>query len=1288
MNDHEKTRSQLIAELNQLRARNAALEVTEEKYRGLFENLPVGIFQSTPDGRYRLVNPAFAQMAGYDSPAEMIHDVKNISALYANPADREQVKALFARHGHLDGHTIGYRRKGGETGWLSFFAKCVYDEAGAISYYDGFALDITERKQSEEELRYKAVLLDTISDAVITTDLAFNIQSLNLAAEILYGWTTAEAIGKRMGEVIPTSFVHANNEEVISQFWLEGTWRGEAVQQHKNGSNLNVLSSVNLVRDQDGRPITILAVNHDITQRKQAEEDLRASGADLTALLNAPTDSVALIDPEGYLLKINDSGARRFNSTPDALLGVNIFTRLPPRLAESRKAQIDQVFQTSRPVHFIDTRDGRDLSNHVYPIFDNDNKTVTRAAIYAADITEQRQIAEALRKSEEEYRNLFNNALVALFKTAVHTGKILTANSAAARLFGYPSVDAFIAESTGYAQFADASDWEKILQELHQKGRIDRVEMRSLNNSGQKFWSEASFRLNREEDAVECVAYDISQRKQAHEIQKRLTDRLETGLRTGNIAWWEMELPSGKVIFDDRKAEMLGYAPKLFQVFEDFTALLHPDDYGKAMQAMRAHFEGTADTYEVETRLKTATGEYRWFHDIGRLTEKDDATGFMRFVGIVEDITRRKESEEALKQSEARYKSVVSALSEGLVLQDKSGKIVMVNQSAAEILGLTETQLLGRFLYDSHWQALDEHDQPLAPEDHPAMIALQTGKAVDNTVMNIHVGDGKRAIISFNSRSILNSNQEVSGYVATFTDITERKQAENIQKQLTLQLQRQAHQLQLVMESVPEGVLVIDLNGRILLTNPAATQNLAILADGAKIGDTLQQLGDQPLRNLFHHPQTGLRYQLDWQRQIFELVANPLNDSGTLSGWVIVIHDATEEKEIQQRIQQQERLASVGQLAAGIAHDFNNIMAIISLYTDLLLRDSRIPPDTHDRFAVILDQTIRASDLIRQILDFGRRSVMQRHPIDLVPFFKKWVKLFERTLPENLAISLDFNGGDFFVNADPTHLQQVIMNLVVNARDAMPQGGKLIIQLDHLSKQRPSAPRLSQLARRLLQDESQSDWMRISVQDTGSGIDAQIMPHIFEPFYSTKDRSKGAGLGLAQVFGIVQQHKGEIEVSSEIGTGTIFDIYLPALPVSETKQTLVLDVDMPSGHGETILVVEDNPVLLEVTVTILRELRYQTLSAANGLEALQLLTNSQDEIDLILCDLVMPEMGGKELLLAMRRVGLTNKVVIVTGHSVDEEKQEIMALGVVDWLSKPPSLELLAQAVAKAIQRP
>ena len=1285
MNDNEKTRSQLIAELNQLRARNAALEITEEKYRGLFENLPVGIFQSTPDGQYRLVNPAFVQMAGFNSPEEMIHGVKNISALYADPVDREEVKTLFAQHGHLNGHTIRYRRQDGELRWMSIFAKCVYDDTGAITYYDGFTLDITERKRTEEELQYKAVLLDAISDAVITTDLEFFIQSLNQAAESMYGWTAEEVIGKRMGEMIPTFFINISHEEVISQFLAEGTWRGEAIQHHKNGSKLNVLSSVNLVRDQDGRPTNVLAVNHDITHHKQTEEDLQASGADLTALLNAPTDSVALVDPEGYILKINDSGARRFNSTPDELLGVNIYTRLPPQLAESRKAQIDQVFQTGRPVHFIDTRNGRDLSNHVYPVFAKDNKTVTRAAIFAADITEQRHTAEAFQKSEEEYRNLFNNALVALFKTAVNTGKILTANSAAARLFGYPSLEAFTVESTGYAQFADASDWDHILQELHKKGQIDRIEIRSRNKSGAPFWSEASFRLNREEGAVECVAYDITERKQAHEIQKRLTDRLETGLRTGNIAWWEMELPSGKVIFDDRKAEMLGYAPDMFQTFEDFTALLHPDDYEKTLQAMGAHLQGAADTYEVESRLKTVTGEYRWFHDIGRITEMDDQTGLVRLVGIVEDVTRRKEYEEALKQSEARYKSVVSALSEGLVLQDKSGKIIMGNRSAAEILGLTENQLLGQYLFDPQWQALDKNGQPLAPEDHPAMITLRTGKAVDNTMMNIRVGAGKRAIISINSRSILNSHQEVIGAVATFTDITERKQAENIQKQLSLQLQQQAHQLQLVMESVPEGVLVIDLHGRILLTNPAATQNLAILADGAKIGDILHKLGDEPLSSLFVHPQTGLRRQLDWQQRNFELNAKPLKDSGKLSGWVIVIHDATEEKEIQQRAQQQERLASVGQLAAGIAHDFNNIMAVISLYTDLLLRDNRIPADMRERFAIILDQTVRASDLIQQILDFGRRSVMQRHPIDLIPFLNKWVKLFERTLPENITINLSFDGGDFFVNADPTHLQQVVMNLAVNARDAMPQGGKLLIQLDRLSKQRPNAPRLSQLARQLLQDEAQSDLVRITVQDTGSGIDPQIISHIFEPFFSTKDRSKGAGLGLAQVFGIVKQHKGEIEVSSEIGKGTKFDIYLPALPVSETPQTLVHDVDLPLGHGETILVVEDNPVLCDVMVTILRELQYQTRSANNGLEAMHFLTNSKNEIDLILCDLVMPEMGGKELLLAMRQAGLTTKVIIITGHPMDEERQEIVALGAVGWLSKPPSLELLAQVIAEAI---
>jgi two-component system, cell cycle sensor histidine kinase and response regulator CckA len=244
-------------------------------------------------------------------------------------------------------------------------------------------------------------------------------------------------------------------------------------------------------------------------------------------------------------------------------------------------------------------------------------------------------------------------------------------------------------------------------------------------------------------------------------------------------------------------------------------------------------------------------------------------------------------------------------------------------------------------------------------------------------------------------------------------------------------------------------------------------------------------------------------------------------------------------RESERHTQQQERLAAVGQLAAGIAHDFNNIMAVIVLYTQMSLRMPDIPTQLRGRLQVVDQQAARATELIQQILDFCRRAVLEPRPMDLEPFLKEIVKLLERTIPENIKMELTYGADDYTVNADPTQMQQAVMNLVVNARDAMlPKGGgKLDIELDRLRMTRHQEPPLPKMEAR--------EWVRVT--DTGIGIPPEALPHIFEPFSTTKEMGKGTGLGLAQVYGIVKQHKGHIDVATKVGGGTTFTLYLPTL---------------------------------------------------------------------------------------------------------------------------------------------
>lgn len=516
------------------------------------------------------------------------------------------------------------------------------------------------------------------------------------------------------------------------------------------------------------------------------------------------------------------------------------------------------------------------------------------------------------------------------------------------------------------------------------------------------------------------------------------------------------------------------------------------------------------------------------------------------------------------------------------------------------------------------------------------------------------------------------------------------------QARLRSALETEQKRLEALVEHLPEGILLLDGERRILLSNPAAGTYLPVLTD-ATVGDVLTHLADHPVEELLQSPLEGLWHELEVAgppRRVFEVVAQPMAAETGAGDWVLVVRDVTRAREMQRHSQQQERLATVGQLAAGIAHDFNNIMATIILYAHTLSR--RIPalsPGNRERLATIKQQAMHATDLIQQILDFSRRAALKRLPLDLAPLLKEQVKMLARTLPESIEIDLAYEPalsgegpGEFTVNADPTRVQQVVMNLAVNARDAMPEGGNLRFGLERIEIQPGESPPLPKM--------KAGAWVQMTVSDTGTGIPPDVLPHIFDPFFTTKAPGAGSGLGLAQVYGIVKQHEGEIDVHSQVGQGTTFTIYLPAMPV-HPPEAATLELSAPAqGQGETVLVVEDDAAMREALVDSLELLNYRVLAAANGQEALEILERqtlqvSEDsslEVALVLSDVVMPRMGGIALLHALKQRGLTVPVVLLTGHPLEKEMEELRAQGMSDWLFKPPSLEQLAKVVARALK--
>ncbi len=490
------------------------------------------------------------------------------------------------------------------------------------------------------------------------------------------------------------------------------------------------------------------------------------------------------------------------------------------------------------------------------------------------------------------------------------------------------------------------------------------------------------------------------------------------------------------------------------------------------------------------------------------------------------------------------------------------------------------------------------------------------------------------------------------------------------------QIREQMRQVQQIIDTVPEGVVLLDNEGLILLANPAAENDLNLLAD-ANIGDTLTKLGNRPLTDVLHRDPKNPWCRISYKSRFFEVIAKALEKGKESKGWVLVVRDVTLKHETQKRVEQQERLAAVGQMAGGIAHDFNNMLTTIILYAQRPLRKHELNEDLKKSLNTIIKESKQAANLVQQILDFSRRSPMETSPVDLGPFIKETVRVLQRTIPENISLTMEIDPETYIVESDPTRIQQVLMNLVVNARDAMPEGGTLRIILSSVHVAEDDDPPAVGM--------DPGEWFCLSVSDTGTGIPAEVLPNIFEPFFTTKETGKGTGLGLAQVYGIVAQHKGQISVETEIGKGSTFHVYLPMCEAEREPLTQdAIFATIPQGKGETILLVEDNEKMREVGQQILEDLGYQVLAASNGREALEIY-KANGNIDLLFTDVVMPEIGGAALLRELRQMGSEVKAVAVTGHILAEDLDQLREDGVASVIHKPYDVDIMAEAIREAL---
>jgi len=688
-----------------------------------------------------------------------------------------------------------------------------------------------------------------------------------------------------------------------------------------------------------------------------------------------------------------------------------------------------------------------------------------------------------------------------------------------------------------------------------------------------------------------------------------------------------------------------------------------------------------------------------------------------RFLGYAVDITARKQAEQALRRRDALLESLSFAAGRFLQAERWEDEMPAVLEylgkaSGADGVFLFQNEagpngkLLASFRFE--WTApgaVAHRDNPLLQRASYETLGfarwvklLSGGEAICDHVRNLPPGE--RALLqSIGVRSLLALPIEVErqwwGFLGlsyaraehTWSDAEiEALRAVSRALGVTIEglasrarLRQQADELAQIMEGVPVGLLLLDADGYIRSANPLAQEYLRWLTSDAECKQ-VTALGDQPLAKLLTSPTERWGHLVSVERRTFEVRAQLVERAPEPASWVVVIRDLTNELFVQQQLQRQQRLAAIGQLASGIAHDFNNLMSVIILYAQMMMQSSTLDEHDRERLRVIEKQGLRAARMIRQMLDFSRRTAIERQPLDLLPLLKEQVKLLQRILPENIQIDLETALNECYVFADPTQLEQAFMNLAVNARDAMPDGGKLrfIVEKFEFAREK-DAP---------LPGMTPGEWVCLKVSDTGVGISPEDQEHIFEPFFTTKPAGVGVGLGLPQVHGIVGQHGGHISVASKVGVGTTFTIFLPALKTLEANigADEIPMIAIP-GNRETILLVEDEQALRTTLQEVLERWNYRVIAAANGKEALAILETMASPPDLILSDVVMPEMSGIALFRTLRQRQMDIPIIFLSGHLRGEDLEELRRHGLEAWLPKPPGVDLLAQTIATALRK-
>ena len=681
---------------------------------------------------------------------------------------------------------------------------------------------------------------------------------------------------------------------------------------------------------------------------------------------------------------------------------------------------------------------------------------------------------------------------------------------------------------------------------------------------------------------------------------------------------------------------------------------------------------GTIGEQAAIESLKCGATDYVLKNTLERLVP-----AIRRAVVEAEEHAQLKRAETELLRREKYFRALTENSLDILSILDRDGAFRYNSPSMKTVLGYVPQEVMGQNAFA--WV----HPEDLTGAQMAFEKALRNPELVVSHQFRYRHQDGSWRHLEVVGRNCL-EDPEIAGVVLNSRDITERKQAAEALRNSEASLaeaQRIAHlgswELDLVdHQNIHNNTLRwSDETFRIFGLEPRQTPVSTELFFKFVHPDDRQRVAEateQAFRNrTIYDTEHRIVLGNGQERIVRERAELALDAQGTPVQMRGAVMDITERKRLAEQLRQSQKMEAIGQLAGGVAHDFNNILTVVNGHTWLILDNKDLPKAVGDSARQISQAVERATSLTRQLLTFSRRQVMQPRRLDLNEVVSKMTMMLGRILGEDITLQLNYWPQPAWVLADASMVEQVLLNLAVNARDAMPKGGRLAIKIT-----------VARVARNGHPEARSGDFVSLEVKDSGCGIPPENLRRVFEPFFTTKEVGKGTGLGLATVYGIVQQHQGWIEVESEVGKGAAFRVFIPVNVSTENSSGQPTQERLVRGGTETILVVEDEAPVRELVCGVLRGYGYQILPAQSGVEAVELWRNVREKVDLLLTDLVMPDrINGRDLAERLRSDRPDLKVIYTSGYSADVVGKDFVLQGGLRYLQKPYDPTKLALAI-------